>query len=345
MGITSRTVAEVAGVSQSTVSRVLGNHPGVRLQTRERVLRALKATDYVPSAIARALRTNRTGTIGIVVAQMANPFYPELIRVLGRYLTDRNLGMHLWDSEGPGEGTAIEAIRQGVVDGVIFTTATSQSVAVAEALRSTSPLVLINRTVREFDCDQVTSDNVAAGWKVADYLVQAGHQRIGLISGPPQASTAAERRAGLEAGLAHHGMRLNPQWLQEGEFSHAYGRETVRRWLGMGSDAPTAIFCANDLIALGAIDGARSFGAQIPRDLWIVGHDNIAAASWDSYDLTTVRQSVTEMVKTALRLLLSRIDNRESAPTFCRLPSDLVIRGSTAGNPYKPSAVAPSSLS
>ncbi|MGH3665381.1 MAG: LacI family DNA-binding transcriptional regulator [Egibacteraceae bacterium] len=332
--VTSRDVARVAGVSQATVSRVLSGSSKVHPATRERVQRALSATGYSPNAMARAMRTRRTGTIGVVVARMTNPFYPELIRVLSHHLGALDLRMILWDSEGPGEISAVEAIRQSVVDGVIFTTATAESVALHAALSKKAPVVLVNRSVEGLPCDQVTSENANAAQSIADYLVEAGHRRIGVVAGPPQASTATEREKGFRMGLSRHGIDLPPELVCVGDFSHSHGHTAIRRLLGFGQP-PSAVFCVNDLIAFGALDGARAANCSVPDDLWIVGHDDIQMASWEAFDLTTVRQPIGDMVRTALHMLLERIDHPDKEPEHRRFPSKMVVRGSTGHTPRR----------
>ena len=333
--VTSHDVAKAAGVSQSTVSRVLNNSPKVDPETRTRVMRALAETGYAPNAMARAMRTRRIGTIGVVVSRITNPFYPELVRLLSRSLDELQLRMTLWDAEGPGEFSAVEAIRQGTVDGVIFTTATRDSTALREALHRNSPVVLVNRTVQGLRCDQVTSENHRAGYLVADYLLSAGHRQIGLVAGPPEASTASEREAGFRDRLAESEIELSSELVRVGNFSHEHGHESIRTWFRGNPQPPTAVFCVNDLIALGALDGARAQGVRIPEDLWIVGHDDIEMASWEAFDLTTVRQRIGEMVEKALQMLLARIENPEKEFEFSRFPSQLVVRGSTGHHPLQ----------
>lgn len=333
--VDSRDVARFAGVSQTTVSRVISNSPNVKPETRDRVMRALAETGYSPNAVARAMRTRRTGTIGVVVTRITNPFYPELIQVLNQRLDTLQLRMTLWDAEGPGENNAVEAIRQGIVDGVIFTTAIQDSTALREALQQRAPVVLLNRTVKGLPCDQVTSENHRAGHTIADYLLRAGHRRIGLVAGPQEASTASEREAGFRGRLAQSGLWLDPELIRVGDFTHEHGHESIRAWFGESSRRPTAVFCVNDLMALGALDGARAQGVRVPEDLWVVGHDDIEMSSWEAFDLTTVRQPIGDMVEMALHMLLARIERPDKEPEFHRFPSELVVRGSTAHHPIQ----------
>ena len=331
--VNSRDVARLAGVSQTTVSRALSNSPNVKPETRDRVIRALAESGYSVNVMARAMRTRRTGTIGIVVTQITNPFYPALIRILSQQLDALQLRMTVWDAEGPGENSAVTAIREGVVDGVIFTTATQESTALREALQRKAPIVLLNRVVQGLACDQVTSENHQAGRRIAEYLLAAGHRQIAMAAGPPEASTASEREAGFCERLAEDGVILDPTLIRAGDFSYEHGFESARAWLGAGARRPTAVFCVNDLIAFGAVDGARAGGLRVPEDLWVVGHDDIEISSWGAFDLTTVRQPISEMVEAALQMLLARIDDPDKKPTFRRFPSELIVRGSSSHFP------------
>ncbi|PLZ02870.1 LacI family transcriptional regulator [Burkholderia sp. WAC0059] len=332
--VTSHDVAKVAGVSQSTVSRVLRDDPRVSGEARERVLRALAQTGYTVNAAARAFRTNRTGAIGVVVARLSNPVYPALLELIGARLTGLNQRMTVWNAEHGGDLQASQAIRQGAVDGVILTATTAESAFVREVASSRVPVVLVNRTVENYPADQVSSDNLDGGRRAAEYLVKCGRRRIALIGGTQQASTIRERERGFRAALAEAGIELRPSWYQPTQsFSHASGHEAVSRLLELASP-PDAVFCVNDVLALGAIDGARSAGMRVPSDLWVIGYDDIEPASWDAYDLTTVRQPLGEMVASAIDLLLARIADPARALESRCFRNELVIRRSTAREPW-----------
>jgi LacI family transcriptional regulator len=333
---TSRDIARLAGVSQATVSRVLRGSENVSPATRARVQSVLDATGYQPDAAATAMRTRRTGTVGVVVERITNPFYPELLTALGAELERRGLRMILWDSaRGPGERAAVEAIEQRRVDGIIFTTATGESTALQKAVERGSPLVLVNRVVEGVAADQVDSENGPTSETIARYFADGGHQRFGLVTGPPAASTARHRTAGFTRGAREAGLQLRDEHVVDGRFSHEGGHEALRRILNAGPRPPTAVFCVNDFSALGVLDAARSLGVAVPDDLWVMGYDDIDMASWESYQLTTARQPVPEMVQAAVDLLLERIDS-PGRPTVHRcFASDIIVRRSTANIPIR----------
>ncbi|MPZ73914.1 MAG: LacI family DNA-binding transcriptional regulator, partial [Nitriliruptorales bacterium] len=246
--VTSHDVARAAGVSQATVSRVLSGSPRVAPKTRDRVLEALRQTGYTPNLVARAMRTRRTGTVGVVVASITNPFYPQVIEAVASQLAAAGSRMILWISEGTGDESALAAIRQGLVDGVLFTTVTKRSRPLHEALERNAPVVMLNRAVDSVGADQVVSDNAAGGAAVAAYFVQAGHRRVALIGGPEYASTAVSREQGYVGELLRRGVRLPPSRRQRGDFTHASGYDAMRAML-RSRHPPTAVFCANDLSA------------------------------------------------------------------------------------------------
>lgn len=332
--LTSRDVAAQAGVSQATVSRVISGSPLVTENTRRRVLEAMAQMGYQPNHAARAMRTQRSGTIGVVVADVLNPFYPAVIAAASRDLSRRGQRLLLWESDFGEDHVATEAIAQRLVDGLLFTTAVPSSPALLGALAAAAPIVLLNRTVPGLACDQIDSNNQAMSFDIARYFAAAGHERVGLISADQAASTASLREKGFREGVAASGLRLRPSSAHPGGFSHKGGHRALIAMISARGPTPTAVFCVNDLSALGALDAARSLGIRVPEDLWIVGYDDIDMASWEAFDLSTARQPVDAMVSCAVDLLLARIE----APTLpfrhFQFPATFAARGSTAAVPF-----------
>lgn len=328
--ITSRGVAQLAGVSQATVSRVFSDDPRVKPETRERVLRVAAETRYEPNAAARAFKTSRSGSIGVVVAVLNYPLYAGMLGLISTELIRHGLRMIVWDAEHEGDLPASRALRQGIVDGVLMTAATSESAFLKEIDSEGAPIVLLNRTVEEYGSDQISSDNHDGGLQVATYLAAAGRQRPGLIGGGQRASNIRDRESGFRAGLQAAGVALPTRHsVTVDVFSHASGFAAAQRLLELG-DRPDALFCVNDMLALGAMDGARAMGLRIPEDLWVVGYDDVELASWGAYQLTTVRQPMQAMIAQAVELLVRRIEDPAREIQRLCLPNDLVIRNSTA---------------
>lgn len=324
--LTSHDIAAAVGVSQATVSRVLAGSPAVKESTRETVLRVLRESGYTPHAGARAMRTQRTGVIGVVVAHITNPFYPHLLEALSTAIDAAGHRMILWDGRQDGERSALTAIRERAVDSVIFTSATQGSVTLAESVARGLPVVLVNRTVPGLAYDSVTSDNAAGGRAVARYFFENGRQHVAAIGGQADVSTGLERLRGFLDAFKRAGMPP-PKVAHGGEFSYEAGATAMLELLDKGT--PDAVFCANDVLAFGAMDAARGAGIRIPCDMRVVGYDDIAMAAWSSYNLTTVRQPVTTMARNAVAFALERLDQHDRPPRRSRLKSDLVLRGST----------------
>jgi LacI family transcriptional regulator len=324
--VTSRDVAELAGVSQATVSRVMSSSAKLSPATKARVQAAMETLGYVPHAGAQAMKTGRTNTIGVVVADLTNPFYAEVLDELSGELDAAGFRVVIWNSGG-GSHDALKAIRECAVDGVIFTTATEDSLELQAAIEKSSPIVLINRVVEGLECDQVTSSNSDGGAAVADYLVANGKTRVAFIGGAENASTSRERGRGFLDRMAERGHAVPEHFRFQGGFSHDIGSQVMNRLLSR-FDRPQAVFCANDLMAFGALDALRASRVQ-RHDCWVIGYDDVEMASWDSFSLTTVRQPSREMARVGARLLVERIHSPGLVPRRVNFPCDLIVRGST----------------
>jgi LacI family transcriptional regulator len=331
--MTSRTIAELSGVSQTTVSRVLRDDPAVSEATREKVLRVLEETGYAPNAWARAMRLRSTGVVGVVAGAVTNPFYPELVEALNTTISRKGRHMSLWvaseESEREaGERAALAAVQQGALDGVIFTTVTAESVALRAALERQAPVVLMNRTLEGLPCDTVSTDNVTGGRAVARYFARHGRRRPALITGPESVSTSRERESGFRDALQEARVAVAGAHIIRGDFTHAAGRAAMLTLLER-AEPPDAVFCVNDVVAFGALDGAREAGVSVPDGVWIVGFDDTELASWAAFDLTTVRQPIQQLAEVGLELLLDRLADPAAPYASRRLPAEIVVRRST----------------
>jgi len=330
---TSRDIARIAGVSQATVSRVLQNRGNVEESTRQRVLQALQDTGYVPNLQARAMRMRRSGLVGVVTGRITNPFYPELLDGLAQALARADLRMALWASdEQASSAVAVQAIQGGAADGLIFTTATPDDPALKQAVTQRLPIVLVNRSIAGFTCDQVTSDNVGGGRLVADYFLAHGHTDVAIVGGNDLISTGRERREGFVGAFAERGIRIPADRQPECDFTHDAARSVGLELLGSDSP-PTAVFCVNDLVAFGVQDAAHRLGIAMPDDLWVAGYDDIPMASWDRIDLTSVRQPIESLARVAVETLVKRINNPDEPYEHRRFGAELAVRGSTGGAP------------
>jgi LacI family transcriptional regulator len=275
--ITSHDVARLAGVSQPTVSRALRGDPRVSVTTREKVVRAASTLGYVRSEAGRGLVTRASFRVGVVVADLANPFYPHLIAPLHDALGGLGYRTMVF-TERPDSPIAAEQLLDGAIDGVVLATSTVDS-----------PL-----------------DNELGGRLVAARVVELGHRRIAGVFGPADTSTGRDRELGFRRVLADAGIDLPPELVRRGPFEFETG-DTAMTDLLRADPRPTAVFCGNDVIAFGALDAARRAGVAVPDEVSVVGFDDIPMAAWEAFRLTTAGHDLRGLAESAARLLVDRI--------------------------------------
>ncbi|MCD0503376.1 LacI family DNA-binding transcriptional regulator [Bordetella petrii] len=335
--LTSLDIARLAGVSQSTVSRVLRQLPNVDDQTREHVLRVIRQHRYTPNAAARSMKTNRSGNVAVVVANLDNPLYPALLHHLVEQLARRGLRATVWEPAAGLDANMARAIAESPVDGVIFATAVDAARQEHEFIAQSKPVILMNRSLSTRTFDAVVSDNAAGGALVAKFFAQAGKRNVGLISGHSSASTIVERKRGFMRELARHpGVCCHASAQEFDVFTYENGYRAARELLAR-HPAIDALFCSNDILAIGAQDGARAAGRAVPGDMWVVGYDDIPMAGWDAIGLTTVRQPLESMTAQAVERLCLRMAQPDLPPRTVKLDNALVQRRSTAAGGGQPS--------
>ncbi len=330
----STEIARLAGVSQATVSRVLSGAQNVSPATRARVMEIVEANGYRPNAVAKAMRTRRSDTIGVAVSRVTNPVVPEILEALGPRLTALGLRMIVWNTETEGTDGVINAILQGTIDGIVFTAADDQKKAIEAALERDIAVVTLNRPVPIRSCAQVVSTNYEGSAELARYLLAGQRRRIAYINGPSERTTLAERERGFREALDASDTEVQYQIHSEPKFSHARFREIAIN-LMQGPTPPDAIACGNDLIAFAVVNGLKAIGLRAPDDLWIAGFDGVEMSGWDVFDLTTMSQPLDRMVQEAVTVLLEMIGDSSLEPQEIRCPTTLIVRGSTAHMPLQ----------
>ena len=326
---TSLDVAALAGVSQPTVSRALRDDPRIAVATRDRVHRAAESLNYVPSQRGRALSTRTTGRIGVVVGDLGNPFYLQLLELLHAALASASLQMVVF-TDGDNE-LEVGQLLDGSIDGVVLTTTVSGSPLVDQLRRRELPIVLLNRHTDDAETDICAADNAGGATLVANEFAGLGHTRIGAIFGPQNTSTGRERQSGFRHALAARDLTLRDELVREGEFSFDAGHRALAS-LMQKPDPPTAIFCSNDVIALGAINAARALGVSIPEQLSLIGFDDISMAGWEVFALTTVGQNMDGLATQAIEQLRLRVETPARPVSRITVETELVRRG-THGPP------------
>ena len=332
---TSWTVARAAGVSQSTVSRALRGDPRVREETRRRVDQAARRLGYVPNSLAAGLVSRSTRTVAVIVSDLTNPFFPALLTPVYDELQLMGYRVVLF-TERTDIPTGQETLRRLLdrsIDGVLVTTATLDSRFAAKLQQRGLPIVLLNRYIDGMDVDRVISDNHGGAVIGGRHLVELGHRRIAVIRGPANTSTSRDRVAGLEEALADGGVPLDRELVREGTYSHQSGYQHTRELLRL-ADPPTAIVCGNDVVAFGALDGALSLGVRVPEDVSILGFDDIPMASWEVFQLSTLRQPIGDMARAAARMLAERIESpTEIGPGREQIFATSLVRRATVDRP------------
>nr|WP_274598954.1 LacI family DNA-binding transcriptional regulator [Streptomyces albus] len=311
-----RDVARASGYSVSTVSRVLAGSRPVGPAVARRVREAAEHLGYRPNQVARALRSRSTATVGLVLPQITNPFYPALVRELTHVLDERGRAVLLADcDDDPGkEAARIEALLARQVDALLVVPVDEhRSRPAVAAAAARVPLVLLDRSCGPGVADLVAVDNAAGMTLVLDHLAAQGRRRPCYIGADGTASAAVERRAAYEAGVASLPSAASggPPLLALGDFSAAWGREAVDRLWDererTSDPAPDAVVCGNDLIALGAIQRLRQLGVDVPGQVAVTGFDDIPPADLADPAVTTVRQPVRDIAVEAVRLLERRL--------------------------------------
>lgn len=329
---TSFDIAREAGVSQATVSRVLNGDSRVAPATRSRVMEVVERLDYTPNAIARGLVTSKTDLIGVVVSDVMNPFYPELLEAIAERLARHGLKMVLFNTGDTGDDVYTRLLLEQRVDGIITTSPTRDSALVRALAERRFPLVLTNRSVENVDCDMAIGDNHRGAREVAEHLLALGHRRMAVITGDPRASTSQERLESFREKLEEAGERLADDMVVSAHFNAERADRCMEELLGR-ERRPTAIFCLNDLMAFGALNAARRLGFRVPDDISIVGFDDIWMAAWESFELTTVHQPLAEMAQASVELLTARLANPDRSVRRLVFPATLVARKTTGPAP------------
>ena len=327
-------VAAAAKVHPSTVSRVLTGHTGttIRPATRQRILAASDRLGYRPSALARSLRLQRTLTLGMLVPDITNPFFSSIIKGAEDAARERGYNLILCNSEDEPEREAmyLRVLRDRQVDGLLIASSQMADVTIAELREEVFPFVLLNRATERADDLAVVVDNYSAALGVAAHLADLGHRRVGHIAGPQNTTTGVERREGYRAGVLAFGLADEPGLVVEAAAFSEEGGDHALEIMLAGSARPTAVFAANDLIAIGMLQRLRRIGTRVPGDLSIVGFNDIPMAGLLEPALTTVRVPQLDMGVAGANLLIDRVEGRPIGQVRVTLPTELVVRASSA---------------
>lgn len=330
MATTMKDVAKVAKVSPSTISRVI-NHPYmVRKETRERVLKAMEECDYSYNALAGALSSQKTRTLGLIIPTITNPIFSVSTRGVQDMAATMGFSVLVGNTDynDASEESFIGLFQSKQVDGIILTGARIKDRILRFLRQKNIPFVITWSTHPDPDIDCVSFDNCKSAYKAVDYLINLGHKRIAMIAGKFKISDRAQLRwEGYKKRLGDAGIRYREDYVIQCNYTPAEGMAAMHRFLRM-KDRPTAVFCGNDILAIGAMRAVRESGLKVPDDVSICGFDDMDVSAYIEPALTTVRVPAYKMGSMAAELLISKLKERKEGRQHLILDTDLVIRDS-----------------
>ena len=330
-------VAALAGVSAASVSRVMTGSRTVKPDTRERVRQAVAELGYVPNQSARSLKLARSNLFACVIPDVANPFFPELVRGVEDIASAQGYGTLLCntDDDPQKEADYLDLLAQRRIDGLLMIpTRDEEPPAGLEQLRNQgTPVVVMDRLLQGFEGDSIVVDNHLGGVLAAQHLVELQHRRIAIINRSPDTSSARLRQEGYEEVLIPEGL-LDDSQVKLGTFTFEFGREAARELLSAApDDRPTAILAGSDILAIAALQAVYEIGLRVPDDISIVGYDRIAMSQLMSPPLTTVAQPIYQMAQLAANLLVERATGTAKEGMIRRTLQPSLHIGASTGPP------------
>ncbi len=325
-------VAKRAGVSIATVSRVLNNNGKVNEATRSRILKAIKDLKYQPSRVAKRLRSKSVSSnlLGVLIPDIKNPFYVEVLEGIEEVAYKNNYALIMcnFGQDEKKEKLYLEILQSEGIDGLIAAPANENDAQLKKMVKDGLPVVCVDRGLNETDVDVVLVDNEKGAFQAVDYLIQSGYKRIAYISGLPTIPSSRLREKGYRDALAKNGIPFNSDLVKYGDSKHHSGIELCGELLDL-PNPPDAVFTGNNLITLGALEVIHQRGLNIPKDIAIVGFDDMYWSNSLNPPLTAVRQPANEIGRRAGELLIQRINDSGRPRIQMMLNAELMKRKST----------------
>lgn len=333
--VTIRDIAKESGFSVATVSRVLNKSDSVKTQTRDKVLKAMKDLNYTPSDIARSLSRNETNTIGVVVPDINNPFFGQVIKGISAIADNENLYMLLYDTGecAKKEKRFLEMLKRQRIRGLIITPTAnndefdSEFVNLLKSLKV--PVVLIDRDIKSSDFDGVFLDNFSGAFEAVECLIKEGHEKIATIAGPITSKPGRDRLKGYKNALEANSFKINDNYIMYGDFKLESGYVSTKKLLSM-EEPPTAIFVANNMMNIGCMKALIEMNKELSTDISLVGFDEVEMFDVMGLDVSVVSRPMSEMGEVAMEILINRIKgiNSENKTKRIILSPTLKLRGS-----------------
>lgn len=344
MKLTLEDIGRLAGVSRSTVSRVINDQNSVSPGVRQRVQEAIDRTGFTPNVAARSLASRRSNVIGLVIPSrihsiFEDPYFGRLIQGISSasHEAGQTVSLFLFQSEEEEERLYPRVVSSGLVDGVILTASRMGDPLMAALMDGVMPFVVIGRPDVADRISYVDADNVGGARQAALHLCNLGFSRIGYLGAPMSTSAGVDRLKGFTEGLATCGIALNPDLRADGLFTEQSGYEAMHK---IATHRPEAVFVASDTMAVGALRALREMGIRVPEDICLVGFDGLPAAETSSPRLTTVHQPITKAGVRAVEVLLGLISGDIHGPVAEIMPTDLIVRDSCGANRREPDSGA-----
>jgi LacI family transcriptional regulator len=330
--VTINEVAKLAGVSHQTVSRVINNKPHVSPATKQRVQEIITETGYRPNIIARSLATARTATIGLVVPDISNPYFSAIARGVEQVAYTHGYSVLLCNTgeDASRELEVLHTLDEKYVDGVIVCGLRQDDAPIQQALAHFQAAVIVNRRLENEMASAILVDDILGGYLATQHLLQLGHTKVGFIAGPTTSYSGVKRLQGYEQALTEAGIERRDDWVRYCTPTVTGGEAAVHSLLATHPEV-SALFCYNDLIAVGALRACAAAGRRIPEDLAVVGFDDIMLATLVSPPLTSCHVPCVEMGSQAISTLLNCIKNESGEYNEIVITPELVIRASTVG--------------
>jgi LacI family transcriptional regulator len=327
--ITMHDVSQEAGVSLMTVSRVINGKDDVSEDTRIKVMQVIEKLNFRPSSIARGLVTQRTGTLGVVVPDISNPFFASLVRSAEEEAYAKNYSVFLGNTneEQDREIAVLQLLEDNQVDGLILCSSRLDDEIISVSLGHFPSVVLVFRDNIGPNVGVVTLDDVRGGQLAVEHLINSGHRNIGLISGPARSLSTKGRLEGYKKALLAAGIPLNQEWIRNCHPTIEAGQERTIELLKSKPEI-TALFCHNDLIAVGALQACFQLGLSVPHDVAIIGYDDINLAALVTPTLTTIHSPIVEIGARALQMLLEQMSDTSLKPAQIQFQPEIIIRES-----------------
>jgi LacI family transcriptional regulator/LacI family repressor for deo operon, udp, cdd, tsx, nupC, and nupG len=324
-------VARRAKVNISTVSRTINQTGKIGAETQARVLKAMRELGYKPNRVARRLRTRDSSSnlLGLIIPNIQNIFFADLARGVEDVAYKSSYAVLLcnYDEDEAKERFYLDVMQSESVDGIILPPIHENDPAVLQVVRNGTPVVCVDRSLASGNLDKVEVDNHVGALRAVEHIIAQGHRRIGLIGGPADSSTGRERLRGYKDAHSQAGLPIKSELIRFGDFKQESGRLLAHELLAL-SDPPTAIFACNGLMTAGALEAIAALGLKIPKQVGIVGFDELPLSGVFNPPLTVVRQPAYEVGKYAAELLLKRIEDAKRPATSLKLMPELIIRKS-----------------